>query len=931
MLCENNVSILRLLSEEIFDFSKESLTAARAEQLKNSLKNELQQIFELLMFILDASTRKSLVVATLECLQRYISWIPEPYLFETPMLEVLVMKFLPVPEFRLPALQVLTEVSSLGAPPEDSLLGSSSSSSSSSSAVPADGASSASSSNRLSQYNRVFEGLYVGVMSQIVKVIPPDASIKKAYQQAEESGDEDSMLFVRNLALFLAAFLGSHGDLLESEAYRPALLSGLNYLVQISDVDSSFSGPGASADSNSTEIFKICVEYWLKLSASLYETETKYNPSLPALAMATVEGVVNSSTSARPGSVASTPLFGAAAANPRKPIYAEVLSRVREVLIRHMKKPEEVLIEKDDSGEYVREAQKDTDAIALYKVMRDTMVFLTHLDPRNTEELLLEKLSKQVNGEEWGYEPLNMLCWAIGSISGTMTETEEKNFLVTVIKDLLLLCETKRGKSNKAVIASNIMYVVGQYPRFLRAHWKFLRTVVVKLFEFMHEKHPGVQDMAVDTFLKIAQKCKRRFVQVQYGETRPFIDELCTLLPSVISDLEPHQIHTFYEAAGHMVSAFPDEASREASVDKLMALPNKLWRELMEVAASNLSVLKNPDTLKELQRVLRTNVSACRSVGSSFAKQVGSLFLDMMNVYRTLSSFIQAAVGTGGAGVMATHAVKCMTNVKKEVLSLVATYVSVSDSPTLIAEHFIPPLLDPVLGDYASAHPVAREAEVLRLMTEIINKLGAGMVTETPKVLTAVFQPTLAMITAASSNEYPEHRLAFFQLLDAINENCFAALFAIPPDQLKLVIDSVVWAFKHTSRETGETGLHILRNLLENVASAGPEIAQPFYDAYLLQLVIDLLGVLTDRLHKAHFKSQIEILRHIFVLVGSGAVSTPLWQSALAVSSGAAQAYQQSIAASFGGSIPPTALNNQTFVPHFVKSWITAQFKNLDP
>lgn len=67
----------------------------------------------------------------------------------------------------------------------------------------------------------------------------------------------------------------------------------------------------------------------------------------------------------------------------------------------------------------------------------------------------------------------------------------------------------KRGKDNKAIIASNIMYVVGQYPRFLRAHWKFLKTVVNKLFEFMHETHDGVQDMACDTFIKIAQKCKR--------------------------------------------------------------------------------------------------------------------------------------------------------------------------------------------------------------------------------------------------------------------------------------------------------------------------------------------------------------------------------------------------------------------------------------
>jgi exportin-1 len=36
------------------------------------------------------------------------------------------------------------------------------------------------------------------------------------------------------------------------------------------------------------------------------------------------------------------------------------------------------------------------------------------------------------------------------------------------IQDLLGLCEQKKGKDNKAIIASNIMYIVGQYPRFLR-------------------------------------------------------------------------------------------------------------------------------------------------------------------------------------------------------------------------------------------------------------------------------------------------------------------------------------------------------------------------------------------------------------------------------------------------------------------------------
>lgn len=41
-----------------------------------------------------------------------------------------------------------------------------------------------------------------------------------------------------------------------------------------------------------------------------------------------------------------------------------------------------------------------------------------------------------------------------------MVEEQENRFLVTVIRDLLNLCEIMRGKDNKAVIASNIMCVL---------------------------------------------------------------------------------------------------------------------------------------------------------------------------------------------------------------------------------------------------------------------------------------------------------------------------------------------------------------------------------------------------------------------------------------------------------------------------------------
>ena len=285
-------------------------------------------------------------------------------------------------------------------------------------------------------------------------------------------------------------------------------MQALAYIVLISEVEE-------------TEIFKICLEYWNALAADLYR-EGPYLPLNPLFSCLDNK----SSTEAQ----------------PRRSFFKPVLSKVRRIMISRMVKPEEVLVVENDQGEVVREFMKDTDAINMYKTMRETLVYLTHLNYLDTEQIMTEKLRNQVNGSEWSWKNLNTLCWAIGSISGAMHEEDEKRFLVTVIKELLGLCEQKRGKDNKAIIASNIMYVVGQYPRFLRAHWRFLKTVVNKLFEFMHETHDGVQDMACDTFIKISQKCRRHFVQVQVGELMPFINEIFNNINSIICDLQPQQV-----------------------------------------------------------------------------------------------------------------------------------------------------------------------------------------------------------------------------------------------------------------------------------------------------------------------------------------------------------------------------------------------------
>ena len=68
--------------------------------------------------------------------------------------------------------------------------------------------------------------------------------------------------------------------------------------------------------------------------------------------------------------------------------------------------------------------------------------------------------------------------------------------------------------------------------------------------------------------------------------------------------------------------------------------------------------------------------------------------------------------------------------------------------------------------------------------------------------------------------DYPDHRLRFFALLHAITNNCFATLLALSPPQLKLLMDSIVWAFRHTERNVAETGLSLLLDLLAQFSAS---------------------------------------------------------------------------------------------------------------
>ena len=174
-ICENNMAILRLLSEEVFDFSADQMTSAKIKNLKSTMCAEFASIFQLCSEVLSSADSSSLVNATLETLLRFLNWIPLGFIFETPIIETLRGRFLELPEFRNISLKCLTEIGGLQIGPQYS-------------------------------YDEKLVQMFTEVMTTVSKIIPLSVSLKETYEKSSSRDQE----FVQNLALFLSNYFSVH-------------------------------------------------------------------------------------------------------------------------------------------------------------------------------------------------------------------------------------------------------------------------------------------------------------------------------------------------------------------------------------------------------------------------------------------------------------------------------------------------------------------------------------------------------------------------------------------------------------------------------------------------------------------------------------------------------------------------------------------------
>jgi len=127
-----------------------------------------------------------------------------------------------------------------------------------------------------------------------------------------------------------------------------------------------------------------------------------------------------------------------------------------------MVRPYEVRLAPDDNGMLIWYEDDNTEQAEIHNLLASFIQKLAVMYYSEFKILCINELKQQLNEQHWNRDRLFKMSWSIGCLTEVLNDQDERGFVISAIRELLTLCEKKSGKDNKACVASNIMYVVGQ-------------------------------------------------------------------------------------------------------------------------------------------------------------------------------------------------------------------------------------------------------------------------------------------------------------------------------------------------------------------------------------------------------------------------------------------------------------------------------------
>lgn len=609
------------------------------------------------------------------------------------------------------------------------------------------------------------------------------SKIHLAYRKMEEP----EKMFVRKYARIFSSMYSNWIYELNLEHVR----QGLGYLVQLTKIDD----PG---------LFKETFPTWAKI---IYEMYSEYPLRIPT----------------------SKPL--------KRNSFSHIFEAMLPVFVSNMPRPEEVFIIVNDLGEIVKDRKIETVEIDFYKKMRSNMFYLSYCIEDYMVDFFVKQVERFISTGNFDHDLLNKVCWAIGSMSNALEESVEREFFVSIIKNLLSMCEIRNTKEEKAIIASNIMFIIGQYYRFLKYHNEFLIVVVKKLFEFMEETYEGIKEMACDNFYKICERCPSQFFIKK--DKAYFYETILNDLGAISMNLDYYLQRTVIEGLLMVLKSSQKKDMRYIEVI-YGTLTNQTMLDERYIGSIH-TVIHEPSQLKMAVHLIESY-----SLGF---KVIPELFHNINVLDRFLYFYKHISQPE-----MAFDSI-----VKKNLQTVKTALAALNESAVCsgyLRTEYLNNICENVLLDFkASFDPC-----LISLATAIVSNLDNF---DTPIeiqrlqfFISSLLAPAVTYVVKA--DEYPELSTRYLELLKAMVEKSFKVFFPllVESPSYEAIINSIFFSITGL-REISSLSLQNLRLFF---SSSLEHRMFSFFNRFYLTTLENVLGLIFDKDMRQNYDMQVSLL-----------------------------------------------------------------------
>ena len=324
-LCENNMKLLILLSEEINVFWKNSLTTKKAYELREKMSKEFIEVFNLCQLIISNanSVNKNLLIQSIKLFGEYMNWFPINLTLNVDIMKQTLLNFKNLSSCRTETMRCLGNL--FGIQMKN---------------IP---------NNEIVKYKELLVQMYQTFIQIMDTEIVKQKNFADQYKVILNNNPEKLSGYEKmtlNFEISLINFFKSNLSYIQSfdfpEGTRqvndflnnniPQLTNGLNYLVQFMSIENE-------------EIFKAAVDFWLWFSYKIFTLKD------PEDTLDNYEELLNNNNTIATKYTKDQYIQYLNDSYLYKNCYMKIIDLIREIICIKMTKPLEVKIDNDESGD----------------------------------------------------------------------------------------------------------------------------------------------------------------------------------------------------------------------------------------------------------------------------------------------------------------------------------------------------------------------------------------------------------------------------------------------------------------------------------------------------------------------------------------------------------------------------------------------------